>query len=103
MTQHTNQDDLRRKRRITPRRRHHPRSWDAFEQRFEPQPAADHDYLWEPSQVPKDADGRYWWTVLDCDGGLHLAAGFRFVNRFAYVRCANPWTEDDAATEYRYD
>ena len=67
------------------------------------QPAADHDYLWEPSQVPKDADGRYWWTVLDCDGGLYLAAGFRFVNRFAYVRCANPWTEDDAATEYRYD
>jgi hypothetical protein len=79
------------------------RSWTAFERRFEPQPAPDHDYLWEAHLVPKDADGRVWWTVLDCDGRLYLSRGFRIVNRFAYVRCANPWTDEDADTEYRYD
>jgi hypothetical protein len=83
--------------------KHHSQRWAEFEQKFEPLPAPDHDYLWETHPVPQDADGRFWWTVIDCDGRLYLATGFRFVNRFAYVRCANPWNEQDAGLEYRYD
>jgi hypothetical protein len=83
--------------------KHHSQRWAVFEQKFEPLPAPHHDYLWETHQVPKDADGRYWWTVIDCDGRLYLVPGFRFVNRFAYVRCANPWNEQDAGLEYQYD
>lgn len=63
-------------------------SWNCFEQRFAPLPAPDHDLLWEIGQVPETADYRYWWTVLDCEGRLYLSPGFRFVNRFAFVRCA---------------
>ncbi len=79
-------------------------SWNTFERRFEPLPAPDHDLLWEIGQVPKGADYRYWWTVLDSDGHLYLSPGFRFVNRFAFVRCARPWTDDDQRQpDYRYD
>jgi hypothetical protein len=79
-------------------------SWHTFERRFGPLPAPDHDLLWEIGQVPKDADYRYWWTVLDGEGRIYLAPGFRFVNRFAFVRCARPWTDVDFhQTSYRYD
>ena len=77
---------------------------NTFERRFAPLPAPDHDLLWEIGQVPPGADDRYWWTVLDCDGRLYLSPGFRFVNRFAFVRCARAWTEDDQRQpDYRYD
>jgi len=79
-------------------------SWSTFERRFNPLPAPHHDVLWDLHELPPDAEARYWWTVVDCDGRLYLTPGFRFVNRFAYVRCAVPWTSDDEGQpEYRYD
>ncbi|MEQ1616368.1 MAG: hypothetical protein ABL904_26755 [Hyphomicrobiaceae bacterium] len=79
-------------------------SWNTFERRFEPLPAPDHDLLWEVGQVPKGADYRYWWTVMDWDGRFYISPGFRFVNRIAFVRCARPWTDDDQRQpDYRFD
>lgn len=79
-------------------------SWSTFERRFKPLPAPDHDYLWDIGTVPKEADYRYWWTVRDCEGRLYISPGFRFVNRFAFIRCTVPWTEDDERQpDYRYD
>lgn len=68
-----------------------PRRWETFEALFDPIVRQDDTVLWEPWDVPRDADARHWWTVLDCDGRLLLCAGFHFVNRFAYVQCANAW------------
>ena len=54
--------------------------------------------------LPPDViDYRQWWTVIDCAGGLYLAAGFHYVNRLAYVRCEVPWTDADQLIDYRYD
>ncbi len=79
-------------------------SWTTFERRFDPMPAPDHDYLWVIGTVTENADYRYWWTVLDCEGRLSLSPGFRFVNRFAFVRCAKPWTDVDFQQPgYLYD
>lgn len=79
-------------------------SWETFVERFGPLSAPDHDYLWEIGQVPESPSHRYWWTALDCEGRLYLSPGFRFVNRFAFVRCARPWTEDDQRQpDYLYD
>jgi hypothetical protein len=81
-----------------------PRRWETFERLFEPLSAPDHDLLWEIGQVPSGADYRYWWTVLDCEGRLYVSPGFRFVNRFAFIRCARPWTDDDQRQpDFRYD
>lgn len=87
------------------RRRHRCGSWSTFERRFQPMPAPNHDLLWEVrGEVPRDADYRYWWTVLDYGGRLHVSPGFRFVNRFAFIRCSVPWTDDDERQpDYRYD
>jgi hypothetical protein len=81
------------------------RSWSVFERRFRPINRQDGTPLWELSEVrPADvSDLRHWWTVIDCDGGLYLSAGFRFVNRLAYVRCEAPWTGADEVIDYRYD
>jgi hypothetical protein len=82
-------------------------SWRTFERRFDPQPAPAHDFLWEIGEVAEDAehaDYRYWWTVLDCEGRMYVTPGFRFVNRFAFIRCAHPWTDEDLHQPgYRYD
>lgn len=80
-------------------------SWRTFERRLEPLPAPNHDLLWEVrGEVPDDSDYRYWWTVVDCDGRLYVTPGFRFVNRFAFIRCAVPWSEDDERQpDYVYD
>jgi hypothetical protein len=80
-----------------------PRSWETFEKLFEPIMRADDTVLWESNEIPQDADAHYWWTVLDCDGRLLLAAGFHFVNRFAFVRCSRPWGGDwSEHPEYLY-
>lgn len=100
-------DDRKHRRRLRSRRRIRTRcgSWRTFERRFVPLPAPGHDYLWElRGEVPAGSDPHYWWTVLDCDGKLYLSPGFHFVNRFAFVRCAVPWTEvDERQPAYRYD
>ncbi len=81
------------------------RSWNVFERRFRPINRSDHTPLWELSEVqpPDVIDCRQWWTVIDCAGGLFLAAGFHLVNRLAYVRCEVPWTDADQLIDYRYD
>jgi hypothetical protein len=81
------------------------RCWRVFERRFQPITRPDDSLLWEPSEVPGDErdNYRHWWTVLDCDGRLYLSAGFRFVNRLGYVRCAVPWSDTDHLIDYRYD
>lgn len=80
-------------------------SWRTFEHRFTPLPAPHHPLLWEVrGEVPSDTDHRFWWTVLDCDGRLFVTPGFRFVNRFAYIRCAVAWSDDDEwQPDYIYD
>ncbi len=86
------------------KRRKRTGSWDTFERRFEPLPAPNHDYLWDIGTVSQDIDERNWWTVLDCNGRLYLSPGFRFVDRYAFVRCAKPWTDIDYRQPgYRYD
>jgi hypothetical protein len=81
------------------------RSWRVFERRFQPLVRPDDTVLWDPSELPRSQrlNCRYWWTVLDCDGRLYLWPGFCFVNRFAYLCCAVPWSDADAFVEYRYD
>lgn len=100
-------DDRKHRRRLRSRSRIRTRSgsWRTFERRFVPLPAPNHDVLWElRGELPSDADPYYWWTVLDCEGRLLLSPGFRFVNRYAFVRCAVPWTEvDEKQPEYLYD
>ena len=90
---------------IATRQRRRCGSWSTFERRFQPMPAPNHDLLWEVrGEVPSNADYRYWWTVRDSDGRLLVTPGFRFVNRFAFIRCALPWTdEDERQPDYRYD
>lgn len=67
------------------------RGFAVFERLFRPVIRSNGSLLWEPSEVPAGEDGHHWWTVLDYDGKLYLAAGFRFANRFAYVQCAVAW------------
>jgi hypothetical protein len=100
-------NERKHRRRILSRSRIRTRcgSWRTFERRFVPLPAPNHDVFWElRGEVPSDAEAHYWWTVLDCEGHLILSPGFRFVNRYAFVRCAVPWTEvDEGQPEYRFD
>ncbi len=88
----------------TPRKTTRARSWNVFERRFRPIVSADGTPLWDLSELrpPDVINARHWWTVIDSDGRLYLSAGFHFVNRFAYVRCAAPWTSADALVDYRY-
>lgn len=79
-------------------------SWRVFERRFQPIARQDGSFLWERVELPSDLDAREWWTVVDCEGKLYVSPGFRFVNRFGYVRCAVPWRDDDQRQpDYRYD
>jgi len=79
-------------------------SWRVFERRFQPIYREDGSLLWDRCELPAPANPQEWWTVLDCDGKLYLSAGFRFVNRFAYVRCAVAWNDLDLRQpDYRYD
>jgi hypothetical protein len=63
-----------------------PRRWETFVTLFDPVLRDDQTVLWERYEVPPDADHRHWWTVLDCDGRLLLAAGFHFINRIGFVQ-----------------
>lgn len=69
------------------------RRWETFDRIFAPIEREDGGLIWEPCEVPKDADHRLWWTVLDpmTTGQLYLSAGFHFVNRLGYVQCTNGW------------
>lgn len=82
------------------------RAWRVFERRFLPIAKADGSFIWEKWEIPKDADYREWWTVVDpmtSSGRWYLAAGFHLVNRVGFVRCAVPWGgEWEEHPEYVY-
>lgn len=88
----------------TPYKRAMP--WRVFERRFLPIAKSDGSYVWEKWEIPKDADYREWWTLVDPmtgGGRWYLAAGFHLVNRVGFVRCAVPWGgEWDEHPEYVY-
>ncbi len=88
-----------------PAKRTRAGSWNIFERRFRPIQREDGSLLWDRSEIPtrETINWREWWTVVDCDGRLYLAAGYHFVNRLAYVRCEVPWTDADERRDYRYD
>ena len=79
-------------------------SWTTFERRFRPIDGPDGATYWRYDQLPKDVDPHLVWTILDCEGKLYIAPGFRYVNRIDYVLCAVPWTDDDERQPaYLYD
>lgn len=51
------------------------------------------EYLWDAGDIPRDADRRYWWTVVDVgpDPPFQLEAGIHRVNRIGLVQCINAW------------
>ena len=75
-----------------------PTDWDTFEALFRPIKAPNGSWLWDLDALPETVEPREWWTVLDTEGELVVVAGFRFVNRFAYIRCRQLW--DGAASEH---
>lgn len=79
-------------------------SWNTFERRFRPRLQIDGTVLVDLHCLPAGIDPYLVWTITDDDGRLYLNAGFRFVNRFAYVICDVPWTDNDTCQPpYRYD
>ena len=79
-------------------------SWRTFERRFRPIDGPDGAPCWCFKQLPKDAEPRRVWTIVDCDGQLHVSPGYHFVNRIGYVLCEVPWTDEDTLQpDYRYD
>jgi hypothetical protein len=79
-------------------------SWRIFERRFRPIVRADESLMWDRMEIPRNADYRHWWSVLDCDGRLYLSAGFHVVNTIGFVRADTPWGgEAHQHPDYRYD
>lgn len=80
-----------------------PRRWQTFKKLFQPIMTANETFGRDVDDVPEGADGRFWWTIIDCDGRLLLAAGFHIVNRLGYVKCRNAWAgERSSHPEYYY-
>ena len=75
----------------------------AFDRLFVPQQGPYCDFLWEAADIPTGSDGRFWWTLIDCEGELLLEAGFHVVNRLGFVRSLNAWGgQADQHPLYRY-
>lgn len=70
-------------------------NWSTFERRFQPIERQPETIWYEQEHLPVGIDCHFVWTIVDCDGALYATPGFRFVNRFAYVVCAKPWTDDE--------
>lgn len=88
---------------LPPRSPLETRSRRSFDRLFVPQQGPYCDFLWEAADIPAGSDGRFWWTLLDCEGQLLLEAGFHVVNRLGFVRCLNAWGGDaDQHPLYRY-
>jgi hypothetical protein len=71
------------------------RSRATFNVLFRPLPHDDKridGIMWDGDDVPRDADERHWWTVVEAaeDGPFHLEAGIHRANRIGLVRCATP-------------
>ncbi|MEQ1711743.1 MAG: hypothetical protein ABL908_10110 [Hyphomicrobium sp.] len=79
-------------------------SSSTFEPRFRSRVHVDGPGLVDMHCLPAGIDLYLVWTVTDDVSRLHLDAGLRFVNRFAYVIYEVPWTDDDTRQlPYRYD
>ena len=55
--------------------------WRVFERRFLPVAKPDGSNVWEKWEIPKDADYREWWTVVDpmtSSGRWYLGGGVSF-------------------------
>ena len=79
-------------------------NWRTFARRFRPIDGPGGTLYWRFEQLPKDVESRRVWTIVDCDGQLHVSPGCRFVNRIDYVLCEVPWTDEDRLQpDYRYD
>lgn len=88
---------------LPPRSPLETRSRRAFDRLFVPLQGPYCESIWEASDVPADSDGRYWWTLIDCEGEWLLEAGFRIVNKLGFVRCLNAWGgQADQHPLYRY-
>ncbi len=79
------------------RRRVSSGAWSTFERRFKPIDGPDGALDWRFNQLPDDVDVHLVWTILDCDGRLHVGPGYHLVNRVDYLLCSVPWTDLDAA------
>lgn len=69
------------------------RGWRMFLNTFGPV-ATRNGFIVEAEDIPKDADPRSWWTVVDLapdSNRLYLVPGFAHVNRLGFVRCLHPW------------
>lgn len=69
------------------------RGWRMFLNTFGPV-ATRNGFIAEAEEVPKDADHRSWWTVVDYapdSNRLYLVPGFARANRLGFVRCLHPW------------
>lgn len=69
-------------------------TYAAFERRYGPIENENGELIRDWRDVT-DADERYIWTVVDCDGKLYLVPGFATVNYFGRVLCANPWPDSE--------
>lgn len=78
-------------------------SWNDFERRFRPIIRDDDSLLWEWPDLPLPHDMRRLWTVLDCDSRLYVSPGLHYVNRLAFIRTEQPWSDLDALQDWRYD
>ncbi len=79
-------------------------SWRTFERRFRPIDGPDGRDIGAASSYRKMSTRSRVWTIIDCDGQLHVSPGYRFVNRVDYVLCEVPWTDEDTLQpDYRYD
>lgn len=70
------------------------RSWKAFAALFAPTKTTNGAYMREPDEIPKGADPRHWWTVVDYDPNgpyLHLVPGITGANRLAVIACEHAW------------
>lgn len=82
------------------------RPWSTFQSLFSPIKQPNGSFLVEPEHVPKDADHRHWWTIVDLNPAgrtFYLLAGFHRANRLGLIRCQRAWDgEPDEHPEYTY-
>lgn len=69
------------------------RGWKVFLNTFGPV-ATKNGFITEAEEVPKDADPRSWWTIVDYapdSSRLYIVPGFAHANRLGFIRCLHPW------------
>lgn len=70
------------------------RPWKVFSETFAPLEVGHNNYIVEPMDIPKGADFRLWWTVVDYapeSQRFYIAPGFHHSNRIGCIQCLRPW------------